>query len=183
VTKLQRLTPLLALLGLLAAAPVRAEAPPEPGDYRQDDYRAPTPATLQGATVLSTPDAEALWRAKRATFVDVLPHAPKPANLPAGTIWREKPHDSIAGAVWLPGVGFGALAPATESYFKRSLASLTGGDPDKPLVIFCKKDCWMSWNAAKRAIGYGYHHLYWYPDGIDSWAAAALPMEPVEPHA
>ena len=36
-----------------------AETPPEPDGYRMDNYRAPTPATLRGATVLSTDDAHA----------------------------------------------------------------------------------------------------------------------------
>ena len=36
-----------------------ADAPPEPAGYRMDDYRAPVPATLHGATVLSTDAARA----------------------------------------------------------------------------------------------------------------------------
>jgi len=177
----RHLTPLALALALLSAVPALAEPPAEPDGYRQDDYRAQTPATLRGAAVLTTPDAQALWQARGALFVDVLPHAPRPANLPAGTIWRDKPHDSIPGAAWLPDVGHGTLAAETEAYFKRNLASLTADDRDKPLVVFCKKDCWMSWNAAKRALDYGYRHVYWYPDGVDGWAAAALPLVPLEP--
>ena len=30
----------------------------------------------------------------------------------------------------------------------------------------------MSWNAAKRALSYGYSRVYWYPEGTDGWAAA-----------
>ena len=169
--------------GLLAAAtnPCLAGPPPEPSGYRNDDYRSPTPATLHGASGLTTGEAAALWKTKRAIFVDVLPHAPKPADLPAGTLWRDKPHDSIAGSIWLPDVGRGELAAATEEYFKASLRAVTAGDLGRPLVIFCKKDCWMSWNAAKRAMSYGYSRIYWYPDGVDGWAAATLPLAPVEP--
>jgi PQQ-dependent catabolism-associated CXXCW motif protein len=171
----------IASMLLASAGATSAETPPEPAAYRLDDYRAPTPATLAGAVVLSTADAAGLWTAKRAIFVDVLPHAPRPANLPAGTLWRDKPHLSIAGAAWLPEVGRGALAPATEAYFRTGLATLTGGDLDRPLVLFCKASCWMSWNAAKRGLSYGYRHIYWYPDGVDGWAAAQLPMMPAEP--
>ena len=34
----------------------------------------------------------------------------------------------------------------------------------------------MSWNAAKRALGYGYSNVAWYPDGTDGWEHANLPM-------
>ena len=166
----------------LATAPAWAEAIAEPSGYRLDNYKAPTPTTLHGAKVVTTSEAHALWQAKGAIFIDVVSHPPKPADLPAGTIWRDPPHDTVSGAVWLPDVGRGVLAPATEDYLKRSLASLTGGDMDKPLLFFCKKDCWMSWNAAKRALSYGYHRIYWYSDGVDGWKAATLPLETIKPH-
>ena len=165
----------------LTAAPAWAEPPPEPNGYRLDDYKAPTPKTLHGASILTTAEAEALWKAKDTIFIDVLSHPPKSAALPAGTIWRDPPHDTIPGAVWLPEVGRGELAPVMEEYFKHSLADLTKGDADKPLVIFCRKNCWMSWNAAKRALSYGYHRIYWYSDGVDGWKAAALPLEATAP--
>ena len=47
-----------------------AAAPPEPEGYRNDAYRAPTPATLRGATALTGAGAHALWESKRAAFVD-----------------------------------------------------------------------------------------------------------------
>src|SRR5262245_46339473 len=76
---------------LLTPMPAFAQAPPEPKGYRTEDYRKPTPATLEGARVATTAEAEQIWTAGGAVFVDVLPHAPRPANLPPGTIWREKP--------------------------------------------------------------------------------------------
>ena len=89
---------------------------PEPDDYRTEDYRAPVPATLAGARVLSTADAEAIWQAKSGVFIDVMPRAPKPANLPQGTVWRDKPRHNIPGSVWLPDTGYGKLAVVTEEY-------------------------------------------------------------------
>lgn len=173
---------LLSMALILAAIPARAEVPAEPSGYRLDSYKAPTPKTLHGAKVVTTAEAEALWKAKDAIFIDVVSHPPKPAELPAGTIWRDPPHDTIAGSVWLPDVGQGALAPVTEDYFKRSLTDLTKGSPDRPLLFFCRKDCWMSWNAAKRALSYGYQRIYWYSDGVDGWKAATLPVEAIKPH-
>jgi rhodanese-related sulfurtransferase len=39
----------------------------------------------------------------------------------------------------------------------------------------------MSWNAAKRALSYGYTNIAWYREGTDGWAAALLPLEEVQP--
>jgi PQQ-dependent catabolism-associated CXXCW motif protein len=149
-------------------APV-GPAPPEPDTYRTDKYRTPVPLTLKGATVLSSADAVKEWSAKRAIFIDVYPHPPKPEGLPAGTIWREASHMTIENAVWLPNVGYGVLSAATDSYFRRNLESLTKGDKATPLVFFCLRNCWMSWNAAKRALSYGYSDVFWYRDGADGW--------------
>ncbi len=141
----------------------------EPDSYRTADYRMPVPATLSGATVLSSDQAHALWSARSAVFIDVYPHAPKPANLPPGTLWRETTHQSIENAKWLPNVGYGVLSAKVDSFFRHQLATLSGGDSFKPLVFFCLRDCWMSWNAAKRALSYGYRNVHWYPDGSDGW--------------
>ena len=84
-----------------------ADPPPEPGGYRTDAYRAPTPATLNGGTALSSSEAHALWESKAAVFIDVLPRPPKPKDLPEGTVWRDKPRFNIPGSVWLPDTGYG----------------------------------------------------------------------------
>jgi hypothetical protein len=79
----------------LAGAARADELVPEPEGYRTEDYRAPVPDTLAGARVLSTAEAESIWHAKSGIFVDVLPRPPKPSNLPAGTVWRDKPRFNI----------------------------------------------------------------------------------------
>src|SRR5262249_41883825 len=73
---------------------------PEPGGYRTEDSRPPPPATLKGARVVTTVEAEQIWKLGGAIFLDVLPHAPRPANLPPGTIWRERPRRNIPGSCW-----------------------------------------------------------------------------------
>ena len=83
----------------LALPAAGQEAVPEPDGYRMDDYRAPTPATLQGARVLTTGEAAAIWRAGNAAFIDVMPQPPRPAGLPPDTIWRDKPRRNIPGSV------------------------------------------------------------------------------------
>ena len=170
---------LLFLAGALLAAPVAAQVE-EPEGFRLEQYRAPTPSGLKGATTLDTPAAERLWRAGNAIFVDVLPHDPKPANLPPGTVWRDRRRDHIPGSVWLANVGYGVLSPEMELYFQRSLHDLTAGDRGRLLVFYCDVNCWMSWNAAKRALAMGYRNVLWYSEGTGGWSSAGLPL--VEGH-
>lgn len=172
----------LGFIALLApiAAGAQSDAPvPEPDGYRMDRFRAPVPATLKGATVVSTKEVEAL--ADAAVLIDVLPRPPKPEGLKEGTIWRPRPRSNIPGSVWLPNTGFGVLPISVEAYFRDNLTRLTEGDPARKLVFYCLANCWMSWNAAKRALTYGYSQVYWYPEGTDAWSAAGLPLEQSEP--
>jgi PQQ-dependent catabolism-associated CXXCW motif protein len=167
---------------LVFMTPVSAQLnAPEPDEYRADNYRAPVPATLKGARVLTTAEAETIWRAGSGVFIDVLPRPPKPQNLPEGTIWREKPRPNIPRSVWLPDTGYGKLAAATEDYLRRGLEHASGGDNTKLLVIYCQADCWMSWNAAKRVLSYGYSNVAWYPEGTDGWERDDLPMAESQP--
>jgi PQQ-dependent catabolism-associated CXXCW motif protein len=169
----------LALAG--AAARGEGETAFEPEQYRTEDYRAPTPATLRGARVITTAEAQALWRAGTAVFVDVMPQVARPANLPAGTLWREQRRLNIPGSIWLPDTGYGELAAGTEGYFRAGLERITGGDRGRLVVIYCQRDCWMSWNAAKRAVALGYAAVAWYPDGTDGWEDAGLPLSEAAP--
>jgi PQQ-dependent catabolism-associated CXXCW motif protein len=173
------------LIGILALAVASASAQdaavPEPDAYRTQDYRTATPATLKGARVITTGEAAALWRGGGAAFIDVLPRAPRPAGLPPDTIWRDKPRLDIPGSVWLPDTGYGELARVTEDYFRKGLEHAAGGDRSKMLVFYCLRDCWMSWNAAKRALAMGYANVAWFPDGSDGWQEAGLPQAEAQP--
>jgi PQQ-dependent catabolism-associated CXXCW motif protein len=177
MTGLRRRMLLTGLLALTGAG----QTVPEPSGYRMEPYRGLTPATLKGARVLTTAEAHELWEKRQAVFVDVLPQPPRPAGLPASTIWRPKPRLDIPGSIWLPDTGYGALAPVMESYLQGGLAKASGGDHGRLLVFYCLKDCWMSWNAAKRAMTLGYTHVTWYPDGTDGWATEGYPTELREP--
>lgn len=158
------LSALLALSG-----PAWAETVPEPEGYRGEPYRAAVPATLAGATVVDLAATDALISGG-AMLIDVLPRVTRPANLPADMIWRDHPHDTIPGAVWLPGTGYQTLAPQDQTAFAAALVSLSQRDKARPLIFFCKRDCWMGWNAAKRAVSLGYTAVAWFPGGVDDWA-------------
>ena len=73
------------------------------------------------------------------------------------------------------------LAATTEGYLRHGLERITGGNPAKWLVIYCRPLCWMSWNAAKRALMMGYRNVAWYPDGDEGWEAAGLPLQEAKP--
>jgi PQQ-dependent catabolism-associated CXXCW motif protein len=122
-----------------------------------------------------------MWRAGASLFIDVMPRDAKPANLPAGTVWRDRRRDNIPGSAWLANVGYGALSDEMQAYFRRSLEELTGGDAGRVLVFYCDSQCWMSWNAGKRAIALGYARVHWYPDGTQGWTAAGLPLAEATP--
>jgi PQQ-dependent catabolism-associated CXXCW motif protein len=173
-----------ALLGgvfVCSAAGEDTQVPSEPSTYRLEDYRAPTPATLSGARVVTTAEAHRLWSDKQAVFIDVLPQAPRPANLPETVLWRDKPRFDIPGSIWLPDTGYGALAPEVERYFFDGLGRANGGDKRKAVLFYCQRNCWMSWNAAKRAQQAGYTNVIWYPDGTEGWSEESYPLEERHP--
>ena len=145
---------ILAAVTLTAPANAQFDAP-EPEGYRTENYRAPVPATLAGAKVLATAEAEAIWRAK--------------------------PRLNIPGSIWLPDTGYGSLAAATEDYLREGLDRASQGDKATLLVFYCQEDCWMSWNAAKRAQALGYRNVAWYPQGTDGWQRSDLPLAESQP--
>ncbi|MEM7222833.1 MAG: PQQ-dependent catabolism-associated CXXCW motif protein [Pseudomonadota bacterium] len=173
--------PLWALVLLLAATPAWAQQVPEPEDYRMEAYRAPVPESLTGGTVVSTDGARDLAEDSSVLLIDVLPRPPKPKGLDPSILWRPQPRHNIPGSIWLPNVGYGTLSPEMARHFEESLAALSEGDRARILLFYCQANCWMSWNAAKRAIALGYSRVHWYPEGTDGWQAAGLPTEYSEP--
>lgn len=161
--------------------PQQRSAVPEPEGYRTADYHAPVPATLAGTTVLDTEALLELIGRERPVLVDVHAGARRPPEGRDG-LWIPPERESLPGAVWLPNVGVGTPPDDLLAYFRDSLAVLTGGRRDRPLVFFCSRDCWLSWNAAKRARDeLGYTRVYWYPDGVDGWHEAGRPLLRVRP--
>jgi PQQ-dependent catabolism-associated CXXCW motif protein len=165
----------IALPDSRAQPPAEAHLDPATG-YRIANYRAPTPKTVPGGTTITLEDLERLVAQQAAILLDVMPSdgiGPDPAT----GIWHTpKPRDHMRGSVWLPDVGKGTLTPALEAYFKTQLAKLTASNLTRPIILYCQADCWMSWNAVKRAASYGYTALYWYPDGTDGMRDFDVPL-------
>lgn len=172
---------LLACLGLLAPLPggARAEALFDAAGYRMTEYRAPVPATAPGAETIDIPQVQAL-AGQGALLLDVM--GLKTYQLaPDGQFLTPEHRDSLPGAVWLPVVGWGQLEPWQQDYLDSNLARLTRSDKARPIIVFCKVDCWVSWNVVKRLNAEGYSRLYWFAGGSDAWADAGLPLHRVLP--
>lgn len=167
-----------AILWSLLAAGAGSVA--EPTGYWLGDANAPVPATLQGGTVIHVKGIDALVK-KGATAVDVSNAPRRPDELAPGAPWMPLPHRTLPHALWIPGAGAGRVAPEVDELFRSRLAQATAGRFDAPLVIYCHERCWLSWNAAKRAMGYGYRRVYWFADGIEGWTAAGRPTAVADP--
>ena len=147
---------------------------------RIDRHRAPTPDDVPGAVAIHA-DAAAALRDAGAVLIDVM-GARRSSFDPIDGAWLiGEPRDSIPGAVWLPEVGRGGPEPDIERYFRENLDRLTDGDKTRPVVLFCIADCWMAWNAARRAAAWGYGAVYWLREGTDGWAETGRPLARATP--
>lgn len=162
------------------AAATTADIDPATG-LRVRNYRAPVTMPVRGGTRIDL-DAVDRLRTEGAALIDVMPQ--RGGFEPAGGAWRiVDRHATIPGAVWLPETGRGTIEPRLAAYLAAWLARLSGGDREHPLIFFCMADCWMSWNAVRRAADLGYRRVYWFAEGTDGWGEADRPLVPAEPPA
>lgn len=173
------LRPALAVLTLsVLLSTAQAETPLFSAEgYRIGLYRSPTPNQLQGGHIVDT-----------AALQTLLSEMPRPVLIDVyrrqwlqGRFIEDQPHENLPGSHWLANAGDGDLAPDWQAWFARNLEKWTDGNRQRPLVFYCRSDCWLSWNAVKRANALGYKTLYWYRDGLDAWLAASLPVAPAQP--
>jgi PQQ-dependent catabolism-associated CXXCW motif protein len=149
--------------------------------YRIAEFRAPVPDSVPGGTTITTHQLQRLIKQHHMVLIDVMPAPVKPKHGPENLLWLPPARYNIPGSYWLPNIGYGALSNELEGYFKKNLQRLSKDGKNSNIVIYCLADCWMSWNAAKRAATeYGYSNIYWYPDGTTGWEAAELPLEKSE---
>ncbi len=164
------------------AEPIPDHIDPSTG-YRTERYQAAVPQTPPVGARVWIADIDRLVAEEKAVLIDVSPITGAGYD-PATARWRiAKPHASLPGAVWLPEVGRGVIDANVERFFRQELARLSGGNKAHPLILFCHADCWMSWNAMKRAGRLGYTRLYWFPEGTDGWRDWDRKLVPIEPVA
>ncbi len=138
------------------------------GQLRTADYHAPTPRQVPGGKTVTTDELKAMMdQAPRPFVIDVL----------GGNI-----HRTIAGAFWMMGAGAGDMSRDEEKRFAAAIAAFAGGNKNRPIVFFCvDAQCWLSYNAALRAIALGYTNVMWYRGGIAAWRTAGNPMTQSDP--
>ncbi len=164
--------PALFLLLFLATASASGQMA-QPVDETQDfgvapsaelrlvDHASPTPREIPGARTISTAEVRKLLQAapaKRPVFFDAL---------------GDEHHASLPGAISLPGVGHGtSFDDEIQGRLAKTLAAATGGDRGRTLIFFCTGPrCWLSYNAALRAVRLGYRDVRWYRGGLEAWGA------------
>ena len=123
----------------------------------------PTPARLPGAQVITTKGLLALVQGRQAPFIvfDVLG---QPDMLP----------DAVPAA-WLAQAG--TFDDAVQQQARQLFGQRTQGRKDTALVFYCQsRECWMSYNAALRAVHAGYTNVLWYRGGVEAWQRAGLQL-------
>ncbi|HEY5581028.1 MAG TPA: rhodanese-like domain-containing protein [Rhodoferax sp.] len=132
------------------------------------NYHSMTPPTIPGGKTYSTKELRDLMVGDaEPVLIDVLQGGERV---------------SIPGALLIPGAGVQESALLEERFAEVLAASV----PDKstPVVFFCLSyECWLSYNAALRAIRLGYKNVIWYRGGIEAWKAAKLPVLRAKPVA
>ncbi len=155
--------------------------PPEPAGYWTGPFRSAVPTSIAGGTRIDAAELVRLIKQDSALVLDASEAPRRPPQLAPGSLWLPPPHPGIPGSVWLPGVGLAELPGQIETQLRERLVELTKGEKERAVVVYCHASCWLSWNAAKRIIGYGYRKVYWFAEGIEGWTAAAQATVPLEP--
>ena len=167
---------------IVLAAPVTAEEPLFNAEgYRIAHYRGPVPAPPDGDRRIG-PVAPAILRPDEdAIFIDLLPAEGGHRDPGSGRWTLAAPHLSIAGSHWFPEAGRGNPDPVIARWFERGVARLTNRRRDHAVILFCRADCWMGWNGAKRLAAAGYRNIRWMAEGTDGWRDLGLPLVEVAP--
>jgi len=133
---------------------------------RQGELSAPTPLEIPGARLIATSELRELMSGtaeSRPVLFDVL---------------GGEPHLSLPGAIWVPGAGRGSSFDDDIQIRLAKLLDFTSrGVRGRALVFFCASlNCWLSYNAALRAVQLGYENVRWYRGGIEAWREAGGPV-------
>lgn len=121
---------------------------------------SPTPSSIPGAKTISTVElVQMLSSPTPPTLVDV----------------RANSTVSIPGSIAANNMGsdFSSKGDLSSKEFLETHIK----EKDKSVVFYCLSwQCWLSYNAALRAISLGYSNVSWYRGGFYSWFDAALPI-------
>ncbi|MEL7278951.1 MAG: rhodanese-like domain-containing protein [Pseudomonadota bacterium] len=135
--------------------------------FRIAKYRAPVPESPPGVAAIDV--ARVMQeRSANAVLIDVRPVKIFEIN-EDGTWIVPEPVKTIPGAVWLPGIGLGEIEDWAGSYMETSLQQIVRAG--ETVIVFCRIDCWHSWNAVQRIAALGYE-VRWFDGGVEAWEDA-----------
>ena len=198
-----RVVPLLALISTVSSAqdsfgkpkttqpqpqPVSGRTAPPPGN------QAPRTNPNAGNDTNANMEREDFGIAPTRELHNGPMHAPTPTSIPGGQVIttrgvldlqrRQIPHvlidvlgapDMLPNAI--PGAWMSQPGSFSDEVQKRAAGMLmqaTQGRKDVPLVFYCQgPHCWMSYNAALRAINAGFTNVLWYRGGVEAWQQSA----------
>jgi PQQ-dependent catabolism-associated CXXCW motif protein len=158
-----------------------AQSVPEPEGYWTGPINGPVPATIEGGKVIDAETLSKMLDSEPLLLIDVSNTPKRPEGMATDAPWIPLAHEAIPGTIWIPDVGEGSISANVDEFFIAQLTDETGEDYDYPVVIYCHEACWLSWNAAKRAINHGFRNVHWLPAGIEGWKAAGFETEVVKP--
>jgi PQQ-dependent catabolism-associated CXXCW motif protein len=177
----------MAAMTMLAG--VRAEEPPRLGapalfdaeGYRTARYRAPVKADPAPAAAITLAAALKLEPGRDALFIDVTPVEGGRRDPTSGGWILSQAHLTIPGALWLPEAGRSPVDAALWQALEARIAQARAAAPGQPVILFCRIDCWMSWNAARRLARGGIGNVHWLAEGTDGWHASGRALAPGVP--
>jgi PQQ-dependent catabolism-associated CXXCW motif protein len=129
-----------------------------PRGLRQGEMHGATPSQLPGGQVITTKGLLPLLRQGIPVYVFDVLGAEQSLPQAIAAAWAAEPGD---------------FEDETQQRLAQLLQQVTRGDRAAPLVFYCAgPQCWMSYNAALRAVHLGYRNVLWYRGGMEAWARA-----------
>lgn len=150
--------------GMGGANPLQAMLQAEMQDYGvppqaqlQTQLHGPTPTSIPGGQVITTDRLLSLYQQGQQNGLLVFHVLGPGPTLPMA--------QNAA-----PASQAGSFNDQTQREFGQYLDQVTQGNKARPLVFYCQStQCWMSYNAALRAINMGFTQVYWYRGGVEAW--------------
>lgn len=149
--------------------------------YRVARYRTPIHIDPRPASHLALSAALILMPGRDALFVDVMPVESGVRDAASGRWTLTGEHLTIPGAVWHPDTGRTPVDTLLWRALEETIQRARRKRPSLPVIVFCRADCWMSWNAARRLAAGGIENVWWLAEGTDGWSAAGRELVIVQP--
>ena len=142
--------------------------PPQAQLRATQQLHGPTPTSIPGGKVIDTPSLARLLQDRQSGVL--LFHV-------LGSLQH------LPGAIPVAPAGQGGgFDDQVQREFGKYLQQAVQGNQTRPMVFYCSGvQCWMSYNAALRAMKMGYRNVLWYRGGLDAWQQAGLPVQTEQP--